>query len=231
MNRNSLCALAGVAALGFLAGAVAFGPAHATPQDHPRGGDHPQPPQGQDMQLPPGWTMEDMMAYAEAGTPGEEHAFLAKGVGEWTAKTTMWMAPDSDPIVSEGDRVTTTPLMDGRYVKVDMQGEMPGMGPYHGMGIYGYNNVTEEFESIWIDNHSTGMMRGTGQLQDDGTTLVWEYNYACPIRDKTCTMREIERVTGENTKVLEMHGEDPKSGVEYKMMEIEFTRRGTARAR
>jgi len=42
-------------------------------------------------------------------------------------------------------------------------------------------------------------------------------------------MREIETMTGPNSKTLEMYGTDPKSGKEFKMMVIEFTRKtGTA---
>ena len=45
------------------------------------------------MQLPPGWTAEDMQAMMAAGTPGKMHEHLAKDVGMWQGKTTMWMAP------------------------------------------------------------------------------------------------------------------------------------------
>ena len=34
--------------------------------------------------------------------------------------------------------------MDGRFIKVEVEGEMPGMGPFHGFGIYGFDNVTQE---------------------------------------------------------------------------------------
>jgi hypothetical protein len=38
-------------------------------------------------------------------------------------------------------------------------------------------------------------------------------------------MREVETVTGPNSKTLEMFGTDPKSGKEFKMMRIELTRK------
>jgi hypothetical protein len=37
-------------------------------------------------------------------------------------------------------------------------------------------------------------------------------------------MREIETVTGPNTKTLEMFATDPKSGKEYKMMRVELAK-------
>jgi hypothetical protein len=37
-------------------------------------------------------------------------------------------------------------------------------------------------------------------------------------------MREIETITGDDTKTLDMFSTDPKSGEEYQMMRIELTR-------
>lgn len=171
----------------------------------------------------PGMTAEDMQKYAAAATPGKQHQFLQKDVGNWRCKTTMWMTPDSEPMTSEGTS-TAKSLMDGRFTQVEMDGEMPGMGPYHGIGIYGYDNVSKKFVSTWIDNMSTGMMTGVGELSDDGKTLTWEFTGNCPIAGKPITMREVETTTGPNTKTLEMFGSPPHGGKEFKMMRIELTR-------
>lgn len=179
-----------------------------------------QPP----MQLPPGWTMEDMQKYAVAGTPGEMHKHLAAGIGEWDCKTSMWMAPDTEPMQSTGKTVVT-PMMDGRFIKCEITGEMPGMGPYLATGFYGYDNVAQTFVSSFIDNHSTGIMNGVGELSADGKTLTWNFTFHCPITGKPAVIREIETITGEDTKTLDMFGADPKSGKEFKMMSIEMTRK------
>ena len=177
-----------------------------------------------DIKLPEGWTAEDMQKCMEAGTPGKMHEHLAKGIGQWHAETTMWMAPGAEPMKSEGTS-TVTPIMDGRYFKAKMEGEMPGMGPYHGFGIYGYDNVSKQFVSTWIDNHSTGMMQGEGELSDDGKTLTWQFTANCPLTGKPTKFREIEKITGDDAKTLEMFGADPKSGKEYKMMSIKFKKK------
>jgi hypothetical protein len=177
-----------------------------------------------DFKLPPGWTMEDMQACIIAGTPGKMHQFLAEGAGEWTGKNTMWMTPGADPIKTEST-ATVSPMMDGRFVKCEMKGEMPGMGPYNGYGLYGFDNVSKKFSSIWIDNHSTGMMVGEGELSSDGKVLTWKYTGNCPITKKAMVMREVETITSPNTRTLEMFGPDPKSGKEFKMMSIELTRK------
>jgi Protein of unknown function (DUF1579) len=186
-------------------------------------------PEGQP-QLPPGWTAEDMQKMMAAGTPGKEHAHLVEGAGKWKAECKMWMAPDAEPLQSTGTS-TVTPIMDGRYVKVEMEGEMPGMGPYRGLGIYGYDNQAKEFVSIWVDNHNTGIMQGKGKLSEDGKKLSWTYKAHCPIAEKMVSIRDIETITGPNTRKLESWAEHPKTGKEFKMMEIALTREGNEQAR
>jgi hypothetical protein len=177
-----------------------------------------------EVKLPPGWTAEDMQKFIKAATPGKMQELLAKDAGVWHTKCTMWMAPDTDPIMSEG-KSTVTPMMDGRFTKCEMEGEVPGMGPYHGFAIYGYDNVSKEFVCTWLDNMGTGFANGVGKLSDDGKKLTWEFTANCPIRERPVVMREIETVTGPNTKTIEMFGTDHKSGKEFQMMKIEATKK------
>jgi hypothetical protein len=216
MNRNKLFALASLALVGLavVVGSIATADPAADSQSA-------LPP---DFKLPKGWTMEDVQACMIAGTPGKEHEHLAKDVGEWRGKTTMWMGAESEPMTSECT-MKVEKAMDGRYTKAEMAGEMPGMGPYSGFGLSGFDNISREFVSTWIDNHSTGIMYGKGKLSDDGKTLTWEFTHNCPITKKPTVMREVDTTTGPNSKTLEMFGADPKSGKEYKMMRIELTRK------
>jgi len=177
-----------------------------------------------EMKLPPGWTEEDMQACAAAATPGKMQALLVGEAGDWEGKNTNWMAPDAPPMTNDV-KSTITPVMDGRFTKVEVHGEMPGMGPYHGLGVYGFDNVTQKFVCTWLDSFSTGMMNGTGELSPDGKQIVWKFTHSCPITKKVAVMRQHESVGGGNTKTLEMWGNDPKSGKEFQMMRIEMTRK------
>jgi len=177
-----------------------------------------------EMKLPPGWTEEDMKACMVAGTPGKMHERLAKDVGTWQGKSTMWMPGVSEPTKSDCT-MTISSLMDGRYFKGEMAGEMPGMGPYNGMGIMGFDNVSQKFVANWLDNHSTGIMNGTGELSSDGKSINWKYDYHCPITKKPTVMRQVETNEGDGKKTLEMFGPDPKTGKEFKMMRIELSRK------
>jgi hypothetical protein len=176
-----------------------------------------------EVKLPPGWTMEDMQACILAATPGKMQEHLVKEAGVWDGKTTMYM-PGAEP--TEGECVSTiTPMMDGRYVKCEIKGDMPGMGPFEGFGIYGFDNVLQKFVSSWVDNQSTGMMTGTGELSEDGKVMTWKCTFTCPITKKATALRQIETITGPNTKRFEMFGPDPKTGKDHKMMTIELTKK------
>lgn len=177
-----------------------------------------------EMKLPPGWTEEDMKAYMVAATPGKMHEFLAKSAGVWVGKTTMWMGPGGEATKSECT-ATYTPLLEGRFFKCDVKGPMPGMGDFVGLGIYGFDNVSKKFITTWIDSMGTGMMTGTGELSADGKVLTWTCTFNCPIAKKPMVMRQIETITSDTTRTLEMHGADPKTGKEYKMMVIEYTKK------
>jgi hypothetical protein len=178
-----------------------------------------------EMKLPPGWTEADMQACMAAGTPGKMHELLAADAGTWAGKNTMWMAGGTEPMHAESTTVIT-PIMDGRYTKVEVKGDMPGgAGPFQGFGIYGFDNVSQKFTASWIDTMSTGIGQGTGELSPDGKTLTITYKYNCPVTKKPTTMREVHTRTGENTRTLEMWGIEPKSGKEFKAMRVELTRK------
>ena len=193
-------------------------------QEAKKAADKPAAAPPADFKLPAGWTQADLQACIAAGTPGANHERLTKDAGVWEGKNTMWMGPGSDPVKSDS-KTTVTPMLDGRFVKLEMAGEMPGMGPYIGFAISGYDNVSKKFVSTWIDNHGTGLATGEGELSKDGKTLTWNYTFNCPITNKPALLRQIETVTGPGTKTLEMFGADPKTGKEYKMMVIELTKR------
>jgi len=230
MSCNCRYSIVGGLALLVAAGSVAFAQSQDTKKPTKPDAMSHQMQDEHAMQLPPGWTEEDMMACMVAGTPGEMQAWLNESVGTWQGTSKMWMAPDTEPMLSEITS-TVTSLMDGRYTQVKVEGDIPGMGPFSGLGTYGFDNVSQKFQGTWIDSHSTGIMMGTGTRSSDGTMLTWEYQYHCPIQKKLTTMREVETRTGPNSMTLEMFAKDPKSGKEYKMMEVEYERIAGANAR
>jgi hypothetical protein len=117
--------------------------------------------------------------------------------------------------------------MDGRFIKIEVNGDMAGM-PFTGFGLNGFDNVSQKFVTTWVDNCGTGIMNGTGELSPDGKTMTYTMTYNCPIQKKPVTMRQVEHYTGKDTMTMEMFSPDPKTGKEFKAMEISYTRKSGA---
>lgn len=170
-----------------------------------------------------GLSETDMKACMAAGAPGKMHEQLAKEAGVWYGKTTIWMGPDAEP--AKGECVATvTPIMEGRFVKWDMAGQIPAMGAYTGLGLYGFDNVSQKLTSAWIDNRGTGISTGEGEQSSDGRTRTWKFTANCPVAKKAVTFREVETLTSPDAKTVETFITDPKSGKEFRMMALELTR-------
>lgn len=115
--------------------------------------------------------MDQMMAeMARLGTPGEQHEKLARIVGEWDAEATFMM-PDGSEMKGEGS-MTCKPVLDGRFIKSEFK--MPDfMGmPFAGIGYNGYDNSTESYQGIWMDNMSTKIFVMDGEYTSDNTYIA-----------------------------------------------------------
>lgn len=179
----------------------------------------------QQAQLPPGVSASDMQACMEAATPGKMQQRLLDAAGTWHGKSRMWMSADAQPADCTGS-CTISSMLDGRYAKTEVSSDMPGMGPFTGFGITGYDNVSQSFQCTWVDNMSTGIMSGKGELSSDGKTLTWTYSFNCPITKKPAVMRIVDQNTGKDSMTEEIFSTDPHTGKEFKMMETEYTRSG-----
>ena len=62
-------------------------------------------------------------------------------------------------------------------------------------------------------------------MSSDGSTLTWNYTYNCPTTKKPQPWRIVERHNGKDSSTLEMYTKDIKTGKEFKMMQIDYTRK------
>jgi hypothetical protein len=152
MHRTRL--LLGAAALVAVT-ALATNTLVAAPQD-------PADPGGAGMEMDPAM-MAEMMRLA---MPGEEHAELMKGAGEWDNHFRMRMAPDA-PWMEFTGSMTARPMLEGRYLLEEQQFDYMGM-PMKGVNILGYDNSTGEYTSMWADTMSTWWISTRGKKDADG---------------------------------------------------------------
>lgn len=162
--------------------------------------------------------MKAWMAYA---TPGDVHKTMSGMVGTWDTTMKSYMNP-GEPTEQKGSS-TFESAMDGRYIVEKAEGNFMGM-PFHGMGVYGYDNGMKKYVSSWVDNMGTGIMTGAGSSDDGGKTINWMNSGFDPMSGKEQNYRSVMHMMSADQYHFEMYGPGP-DGKEMKMMEITYDRK------
>lgn len=160
-----------------------------------------------------------MAAYMKAATPGAEHEKLASMTGTYTTTSRWWQAPDTAPQEATGSAERSM-ILGGRYLVEKYSGTMMNM-PFEGMGIFGYDNVEQQYVSTWVDNMGTGIFSMSGNTDARGN-LVLKGQYKDPVSGATKTMRSVSTRTASGEK-FEMY-DVAADGTEFKAFEIIYTR-------
>jgi hypothetical protein len=165
----------------------------------------------------------DMMAmFVEMSRPGAEHKLLEPFIGEWTVKSSFWMdATQAEPEVSTATSKTEW-IMDGRYQRQTYTGDFMGM-PFKGEGLLGFNKVTGEYFSTWIDSMSTGLGTSQGKVDPTGKIFSFTGSYDDPMSGGKSVTREIITIKNPNEYTVTSYGVMP-DGSEFKQMMLEFKR-------
>jgi hypothetical protein len=162
-----------------------------------------------------------MQAMMKAATPGENHQILAKLVGDWKFTNKMWTAPGQPPTESPGTMHAES-ILGGRYIHSVWKGDMMGM-PFEGHGTDGYDNVTKQFVSSWVDNMGTGILYSTGSCDSEKKICTSTGEMMDPVTNQKITIKSVSTWSDDNQFIMEMYSKDA-SGQETKMMEMTVTR-------
>ncbi len=172
--------------------------------------------------LPPGMDAAKMAEVKLKGAPNENHKVLDAFAGDWNYTSTMRMTPDAQPMEMKGT-TSSKWILDGRFLQGETKGEWMGE-PFNGIAIAGYDNVKEEYNSLWIDNMATGMMVSSGKYDPATKTITEEGTFSCPMTGKKdmAFRSELKSIDADNyTYSMYQKAED---GTEFKGMEITYTR-------
>ena len=112
----------------------------------------------------------EMQAMLDKGTPGKEHKLLDAMAGKWEVKGAFWMDPSAPPMETVA-QATSEWMLGGRQLKMTYTGDFFGM-PFEGVSLTGFNRVSGQYESLWIDNMTTGMTIGFGSVSAEGKTFL-----------------------------------------------------------
>ena len=155
--------------------------------------------------------------------PGNKHEFLAQRIGEWKGTLRAWPRPGSPAVESECT-MTVSSMLDGRFIRVEVSGAIPGVGQFVVAGVCGFDNAMQRFESSWIDSLHSGVLAGIGGLDADASTLAWTITYRSPLTKQPATLRRVGRLTARNAMTVEWFEADPASGPERRTIEMTLTR-------
>jgi hypothetical protein len=108
-------------------------------------------------------------AATEVAKPGPEQAFLAKRAGEYTRTVKFVAQSNADANASTGT-ATISVTLGGRFMVEENTDTVFGR-PVSGTRIYGYNNITKQYEAVWMYTMSTAMLFLTGTSPDGGKTI------------------------------------------------------------
>lgn len=115
----------------------------------------------------------------QTAAPGPVHKQLAKRAGEYTTVTRFTAQPGAKPVDSNGAAKFSV-ILDGRFLLEEDSLIFMGQET-KGTRLWGYDNATKEFVSVWAYTGSTGLMNLTGTSKDDGKTV----NFVASFNDES----------------------------------------------
>lgn len=163
----------------------------------------------------------EMKAWTDYMTPGSMHEMMAKLTGDWKTVHKFWMDPAGEPMSSEGTAKTEM-ILGGRYQMSEFSGSLMGM-PLEGLWMMGFDNVSQEFTAIWIDNMGTGTAIAKGKYDESNKTISMDGNMLDPILKTGMKFKQYLIMVDDNKYTMQMKLD--VNGQEFKSMEIEFTRK------
>ncbi len=113
---------------------------------------------------------EALAKMMELAAPGPEHAELMSHAGTWKVDYKYRWAPDAPWETAQGT-VTSKSVLDGRYLMEEHALEMMGL-PMNGLRFLGFDNMSKEYTSLWMDTSSTWTIEGRGKESADGVTTL-----------------------------------------------------------
>jgi len=119
-------------------------------------------------------------AWQQAAQPGENQKQLNAFVGAWNCEIRF---PDGSTATGTDQKSTGTSvnhfILGGRFLQTAFSANIDGLN-FQGAGTWGYNNVTNQYESTWIDTMSTGIVFEVGKFDSSNKTFTMTGRYANP---------------------------------------------------
>ena len=138
---------------------------------------------------------------AAIGTQQERLAELL--VGDWQVTISLLMDPQH-PVVEQG-RSNFSRVLGGRHVLQDLRFSS-AEGAFEGLGYFGYDNVTGQYFSSWMDTTFTGAMLAFGTYDVASNTYTFLGSQSDPLKEVTAIpVREVLHVVAKDRFTYEYY--------------------------
>jgi hypothetical protein len=161
----------------------------------------------------------------QASMPGPFHRRLEPLAGKFSVTLRMWTEPSrvppQDP-APEPKRGTSERkwVLDNRFLEETYRGTYAGES-FNGMGMMGYDNVTNKYAGIWIDTMTSSLSTSQGTLNGNVLTLNGMTSDAMQGGAVPYAMKLI--IVDSDHHTMEWWAPGPK-GEYVKCMEMQYTR-------
>jgi hypothetical protein len=161
-----------------------------------------------------------MQQWIASTTPVEQHAQLAKLVGNWRIRQRDWREA-GEPWNDATGTASFRKILGGRFVVQEITTSLQGH-PYHGWGVIGYDRDAEKYVAAWMDDFGTSLLRLEGDpgAKQDGFAVS---GYLGPAGDPRArwTMKQLWK--DDDHQVIEWWGPD-REGRPMKKVEVDYER-------
>lgn len=169
-----------------------------------------------------------MEEYMKLMAPGPNHDYFKDFVGKWDVKTTAWMAPGAEPMVTDGHSESEL-VLGGRFLMTRFSGTMFGQ-PFEGVQIDGYDNLKKKYGTLWLDNWSTGFYSLEGERDTTTGVLTMTADWPDPMSGSSVKVRGVTTWKSADEYVYEMYM-TPSGAQEFKSMQNVMTRKKEEKAK
>lgn len=159
--------------------------------------------------------------------PGEHHRHLAAFAGDWEVEVKFWLTPNA-PAEESTATAEHKPVLGGRFLQISHQGQIEGQ-PFVGIGTLGYDNRKARYVETWMDNSNTQTIISRGACDGTGRVLILLAEYDHPLTNKRTSLRSVYRLLDANRYLREIYTQGPEGGLEWKALEMTYTRRSQGR--
>ncbi len=164
---------------------------------------------------------QDTASRPSPSNPGPEHARLADLAGEYTRVVKFVGQPGAASAPSTGTAKISV-ILGGRFLLEKSKDTVFGR-PVDGLRLYGYNNVTKQYEMARMYTMSTAMTMMTGTSTDGGKTIDFTGSTESPGTGRLPLHAHLERVSDDAFVVtLSTVGAD---GKDEPFQETDYTRK------